>query len=524
MRKAVWVLLAMVWAAACGGAEAQEPALAPQIERALVTFDGQPMFEVRGDSALPAVERVGLIRGRLRAAAEDPAFDPAALAMTPGAEGIRIGTSDHFLLNVFAADARLEDVSPEVLAASIVSRVQQAIVDYRAARTPDGVRRALLRGAGLTAIFLGGMVGLILVARLADRTIARHVQTRLAVWEARSLNVLRLNDVWRFIRKAIDVGFLLLGALATYLWLSAVLLTLPWTRDAGRTALQIVAEPVRTIARGILSAVPDLIALALIAVLTLGVLRALARFFDMLGRGHIRIQGFDRDWATPTRRLVRLLVVLFAAIMAYPYIPGSSSEAFKAIGIFAGLMLSLGATSIVANLVAGQSLIYRRAFRIGDRIAVAGVTGDVEELTAQATYIRTLKNERVTVPNAVVLASEVTNYSQFARGDGLILHTEVGIGYETPWAEVEAMLLEAARRTPGALTAPPPFVLQKSLGDYSPIYELNLHTRDEKAMQATYSALHANIQDVFAERGVQIMTPHYVGDPAEAKIPPRGAA
>jgi small-conductance mechanosensitive channel len=221
-----------------------------------------------------------------------------------------------------------------------------------------------------------------------------------------------------------------------------------------------------------------------------------------------------------SHRIARLLIILFAAIMAYPYVPGSSTEAFKAIGLFAGLVFSLGASSIVANLVAGQSLIYRRAFRIGDRVTIADVTGDVEELSAQATYIRTPKNERVTIPNAIVLGSQVTNYSHFASEHGLILHTEVGIGYEVPWKQVEEMLLEAARRTPGALSDPPAFVRQKALGDYAPVYELNVHIRDAKAMVTTYSALHASIQDVFAERAVQIMTPSYVADPPDPKIPP----
>jgi small-conductance mechanosensitive channel len=174
----------------------------------------------------------------------------------------------------------------------------------------------------------------------------------------------------------------------------------------------------------------------------------------------------------------------------------------------------------VANLLAGYSLIYRRAFRVGDRIEVAGTLGDVEQLTVQATYIRSLKNERVTIPNSVVLSSQVTNYTQLARERGLILHTDVGIGYEVPWQQVEEMLLEAARRTEGALRDPAPFVFQKKLGDYSPVYEINIYTRDEKRMPETYTALHANIQDVFAERRVQIMTPSYVADPPEAKVPP----
>ena len=130
----------------------------------------------------------------------------------------------------------------------------------------------------------------------------------------------------------------------------------------------------------------------------------------------------------------------------------------------------------------------------------------------------------MTLPNSLVLGSQVVNYSQLAHEHGLIVHAEVGIGYEVPWREVEAMLLEAARRTPGLVATPPPFVLQKRLGDYAPVYEINGYTHEAAQAPRILSALIASVQDVFAERGVQIMTPSYVADPADAKVPPRPAA
>jgi small-conductance mechanosensitive channel len=115
----------------------------------------------------------------------------------------------------------------------------------------------------------------------------------------------------------------------------------------------------------------------------------------------------------------------------------------------------------------------------------------------------------------------VLNYSSLARGSGgLILHTEVGIGYETPWRQVEAMLLAAAERTPGLATEPRAFVLLKKLGDFAVTYELNAFCADVPAMNTLYTALHRNILDIFNEYGVQIMTPAYEGDPAEPKVVP----
>jgi small-conductance mechanosensitive channel len=495
-------------------------ASADTASRAMVFFDGKPLFEVRGVSALPAAERAHLVRERITAAADDPAFDPADLTLEPVANGVSIAGPGHSIVTVYDADARLEEIEAAVLATAIEARIVRAITAYRADRTPEGVRTAW-RTAGLWTLgYLALIATLLVLMRSGGRMIDRYVNARIGRWEARARNVVQLKAIWRTIRTLLHYAFVALGLLSTYIWLNGVLLALPATRETGRDALALVADPIRRIFAGIVAAIPNLIAIAVIVAITWYVLRIAGRFFGMIGAGRLRFRNFDPEWSSPTERLVRVLIVLFAAIMAYPYIPGSSSEAFRAISIFAGVMFSLGATSIVANLVAGQSLIYRRAFRVGDRIEVAGVLGDVEELTAQATYIRTLKNERVTVPNALVLGSQVTNYSQLTREQGLILHTEVGIGYEVPWQQVEEMLLEAARRTEGALRDPGPFVLQKKLGDYSPVYEINIYTRDAKAMPQTYTRLHAAIQDVFAERGIQIMTPSYVADPAEAKVPP----
>ena len=167
-------------------------------------------------------------------------------------------------------------------------------------------------------------------------------------------------------------------------------------------------------------------------------------------------------------------------------------------------------------------MTYRRAFRVGDRIRVGDVVGDVSDIRLQVTTVRTLKNEEVVIPNATILNSEIVNYTALAVDRGLILQTTVGIGYEVPWRQVEAMLLEAAARTPGLLEDPPPFVLQQALTDYAVSYELNVYCSDPRQMNPLYTALHRNIQDVFNEHGVQIMTPSYVADPPDAKVVPKG--
>jgi small-conductance mechanosensitive channel len=208
-------------------------------------------------------------------------------------------------------------------------------------------------------------------------------------------------------------------------------------------------------------------------------------------------------------------------IIAYPYIPGSGSEAFKGISIFVGVVFSLGSSSVIGNMIAGYTMTYRRVFKLGDRVLINDHLGDVEQVRMLVTYLRTPKNEIVAIPNSEILNGEVVNYSALAKTEGLILHTTVGIGYETPWRQVEAMLLEAAARSPDAVQEPRPFVLQRALGDFCVTYELNVFTRDAHGMARQYADLHRNILDVFNEYGVQIMTPAYEGDPNEPKLVPR---
>jgi len=251
------------------------------------------------------------------------------------------------------------------------------------------------------------------------------------------------------------------------------------------------------------------------------VLRLVLMFFDGIEHGRISVASLDSELAQPTYRIVRLLIVVFAMVVAYPYIPGSDSEAFKGISLFLGLVFSLGSTSIISNILAGYTMIYRRAFRIGDRIQVGEVTGDVLERKLLVTRLRTVKNEEIVIPNSLIMNSNIVNYSTLARGQGLILHTTVGIGYETPWRQVEAMLCMAAERTPGLLAEPKPFVLQKALGDFCVTYEINVYCDQPNAMARLYTDLHRNILDVFNEHGVQIMTPAYVADTPQPKVVPR---
>ncbi len=280
-------------------------------------------------------------------------------------------------------------------------------------------------------------------------------------------------------------------------------------------------NPLIAIGTGFLNAVPNLIFLAILVLVTWYVLKLIRLLFVGIDTGAISLSGFEAAWAKPTYRLVRFAVVAFAVVVAYPYIPGSDSQAFKGVSLLIGVIFSLGSTSLIGNMISGYSMAYRRLFNQGDWVKIGDQVGEVKETRLMDSYLRTFRNELVVVPNSAIINSDVVNYSTLAQNNGLILHTAVGIGYDTPWRQVEAMLLLAAERTPGLLREPKPFVLQKELADYAINYEINAYCNDPRAMYFLYTALHANILDVFNEYGVAIMTPAYRADPAQAKIVPK---
>jgi small-conductance mechanosensitive channel len=314
---------------------------------------------------------------------------------------------------------------------------------------------------------------------------------------------------------------LILVLVCLYIYLQLGLGFFPLTRPIADRVLGYVLSPLATIGNGFIKHIPNLLFIAILILLVRYFLKAMKIFFSGIEKERITIQGFYPEWAKSTYRLLSFLAIALCAVIAFPYIPGSDSLAFKGISVFIGVLFSLGAQSAVSNTIAGFTLIYRRAFRVGDRVRIADSVGDVLNIRLQVTILRTIKNEEIIIPNSTILNSHVINYSAEAREKGLILHTAVTIGYNTPWRQVHAMLLMAARKTPGLLAEPAPFVLQKSLNDFYVTYELNVYTDKPQKMGRFYSEIHQNILDIFNEYGVQIMSPNYKSDRTEPAIVPK---
>jgi small-conductance mechanosensitive channel len=507
------------WAAVAGAAETGKPAPAAEpVVSAPVIIDGEELFRVRGVRAYPAEKRAVQIQQRIRAMAENPALTAAALTLTEVPEGTRIAAGDQFILTVFDADARLEQADRQPLARIYAKRVGEAVEAYRNDRTSA----SLLRSAGyvLAATLALGVflwLGRFAVRRI-DRTLDGRVKAGLSGIEARSMKILSAAHLWRALHVARRFAWSAATLIAGVFYLDFVLHQFPWTRLLAARLWTLLIEPLRSMGAHILATIPDLAFLAVLIFVVRYVLKAIRLFFEALAQGDVPLTNFEREWAWPTYRLVRLMVVAFALVVAYPYIPGSGSDAFKGISLFLGVIFSLGSSSVISNVIAGYSMIYRRAFRVGDRVRIEDQVGDVTEARLLVTHLRTPKNEEVVIPNSLILNTSVVNYSTMAREGRLILYATVGIGYETPWRQVEAMLLLAAGRSEGLLKEPQPFVLQKQLGDFAVTYEINVYCGDAQAMSRLYTELYRNILDVFNEYGVQIMTPAYEGDPEQPKL------
>ncbi|HYN04804.1 MAG TPA: mechanosensitive ion channel domain-containing protein [Vicinamibacteria bacterium] len=486
-----------------------------------VVLDGETLFRVRGSPVYAAVERARLISGRIAEAARTRDIAPEAVLAVPSEDVIDVNAGDRFLMVVTDADARLEGVDRRVLARAYVERIQRGLRTYRQAREPEVLLRGAWQALAATAIFLVALLGLGWTSRRLKARHVRRYEEKVQSVRFQKFEILQARHIKRALWATVRVVRGAATGVLAYLWLQFVLNSFPTTRPLAARLLSLVLEPVSRLVGGLVAHIPDLAFLLVLYLVTRWLLRLTRLFFDAVERGGVVLSGFDAEWAIPTYRIVRVVAVAFALVVAYPSIPGSRSAAFQGMSIFLGVMFSIGSSSFIANIIAGYSMTYRRAFRLGDRIRVGEIFGDVTEIRLQVTNVRSLRNEEIVVPNSTLLNSNVVNYSALARSSGLILHTTVGIGYETPWRQVETMLLLAAERTPGLAPEPAPFVLQMSLGDFCVVYEINVYCDTPARMEPLYTALHQNILDVFNEYGVQIMTPAYEGDTEQAKLVPK---
>lgn len=286
----------------------------------------------------------------------------------------------------------------------------------------------------------------------------------------------------------------------------------PQTEDLAVEIFGYVINPIKMIVKSIFSYVPNLFVIVVIYYAIKYLIKGVEYIAGEIESEKLKITGFYPDWAQPTFNIIRFLLYVFMIAMIYPYLPGSNSGVFQGISVFVGLIVSLGSSTAIANIIAGLVITYMRPFRIGDRIKLGETEGNVIEKTPFVTRIRTPKNEVVTIPNSFIMSSHTTNYSSSARDYGLIIHSKVTFGYEVPKEEVLDLLINSALATPGVLSKPEPFVLETELHDYYAVYQINAYIKDANKLAQLYSDLHQTIHDKANEAGIELMSPHYYAE------------
>jgi len=422
------------------------------------------------------------------------------------------------------ADDLEPGASIDSAASAVRDRLQRAVDEIHEKRDPRRIAIGIAYSALATVIaYL-----LLRVTFMLRRRALVHVNAIIDNWDPQQQRSLFAT----YLHHARSATLLLVLALTWgiallvfYLWATFVLRQFAYTRAWGERSTEWIIDLIEGIGAGILGAVPGLLTALLIFFIARLVTRINSVLMQRIGSGELEVSWLDADTAAPTRRIGNFVIWLFAVALAYPFLPGANSDALKGVSVLAGLMISLGASSVIGQVMAGLSLMYSRTLRIGEFIRVGQTEGTVTTIGLFAIKLHTGLGEEVSLPNSVVVSHPVQNFSRLAQGGRFILQTAVTIGYATPWRQVHAMLLDAARRTPGVAQEPKPYVLQTALSDFYVEYRLCAHSDEDapaRRAEAT-SELHGHVQDVFNENGVQIMSPHYMADPSQPQVvPPRG--
>lgn len=496
----------------------------PQAEppTAALALGGRTIFVFRSTlSGYPPQERADAAQRRLdRVLAQNGPQRPAMRSINEGTQVLLDGS---LLFLISPADVNsLAGDTTELLAQESVAQLGKALQERREQHSPRYIALALALCAGATAVLAAFLWALVGIRRHSTRRLEAVLGRRLARIKVRNVRVLDAAHLIHFSRRTLDALTWLAGLLAAYIWLAFVLARIPFARNWGERLQQFLFDTTVGLATGVANAIPGLVVVVVIVLLARLATAMLASVLARIERGELQFDWLDRDTAVPTRRLGTVVIWLFALAMAYPYLPGSHTAAFQGVTVLAGLMLSIGASSIVSQGASGLILMYTRALRKGDYVSIGDVQGTIVEPGIFDTRLRTGMGVDVAMPNAWVLSNTIKNYSRAVPGS-FVLDTTVTIGYDTPWRQVHAMLEEAAKLTEGIAADPRPYVIQCALSDFYIEYKLIASSalKSPGTRAELLSHLHQNVVDVFNREGVQIMSPHFMQEPLHPQtVPP----
>jgi len=422
---------------------------------------------------------------------------------------IDIVYGETIIMSISENDALWYDKSMQELAEEIKGKISESII---LAKKENSLAKLLLR--------IGLVILVIIIARFIIWLIEKGYFHSLKFIDSKKqswLKNLKYNN-YTFLTKKQELQIILflvkvfrwfIYVVLLYTLLPVLFSIFPFSRHWADALFNLVWSPMKGVIVSVWNFLPNLFSILVIYFVMKYVIRFVKYIFSEINAEKLVLSGFHSDWAMPTFSIVKFLLYAFMFVLIFPFLPGSDSNIFKGVSVFIGVLFSLGSSSAIANMVAGLVITYMRPFKIGDRIKIADVSGDVIEKTLLVTRIKTVKNEIITIPNSSVLSGNTINYTNQATEQGLIIYTTVTIGYDVPWTKMHATLIEAAVRTDMILKNPKPFVLQTSLEDFYVAYQINAYTREASKQALIYSNLHQNIQDCCNEAGIEILSPHY---------------
>ncbi len=478
---------------------------AKPLQKEMVLFHGEELFEVSEVYSISAKQRSRTVTRRLKRFANSPTFRSDALYMIDNKEinATIIFSGEQFITAVWSQDALNEEDTRVEIAERWMEKISWIIDKYREDHTIESIVSSIIYALVATALFI---VLVMLIRKFCNWQMTfweRRLVGRKLLGVVESESVVTFNKVLtKYVRFALLIWLFIV-------YLNFVLSFFPWTFNISAQLYGMLSTPFVRGYEAFIGYLPNIFTLSFILGMTYLILKFVHGIFLKIEQGQIRIEGFYPDWAPQTYMLVRLVLITFAGVAAFPYLPGSGSPAFKGISLFVGVLLSLGSTSAVSNIFAGLVMTYMRPFSAGDYVEVNGVKGVVLDRRTFSMRIKTPKNVIVTLPNSQVAGNHIINYSRRARKEGGFLHTSVTIGYDVPWRLIHDLLINAAMETEGVKHDPEPFVLQSSLEDFYVKYELNVASETPELWPRIHSTLHQKIQDLFAEADVEIMSPHY---------------
>jgi len=484
---------------------------------ATLRLHSRPIFQFRGDYAgYSPQERAESSAKRIEKHLRDGGPGHVSVNKTSEGNQVLIDGAHAFLITPNDVNA-LENQTLDSLTHATVTRLEVAIPEAQELRDLKSIAWSI--GYVLLATLIYALLIHFLVRFTARLRVwlASNLGSRVEKLKIAGMPAIEAESFRKFLEGTVTALLWTLTIVATYSWATFGMLQFPYTRGWGEQLMEFLMGTAGEVLLSMLGAIPDLITVMVIVLVARFISGMVRMFFDRVERGWVYVRWMDRDTAKPTRKIATVVVWLFALAMAYPYLPGADTEAFKGLSVLVGLMISIGASSVVGQAASGLVLMYSRAFRAGEYVQIGDREGTVKELGMFATRILSPSGEELVLPNSFVLGQSTRNHSRLANG-GYSIDTTVTIGYDTPWRQVHAMLEQAAAQTDGIREYPAPYVIQKALSDFYVEYRLVARADADKSRPVVLSALHANILDQFNEYGVQIMSPHYRSDPEQPKV------